>query len=173
MIYPEGGEPICWNEAGNAALVAGHALGEPVVLFTKFEDEEIEPEIEKLRGAGENGNETSDEKDEGEKMVSIDDFTNLDLRVAKVISAERVEGTDKLLKVQISLGDEERQIVAGIGGVYEPESLIGKKIVVLKNLKPAVIRGVESDGMLLAAGDGETHSILTVDSDIPEGTKIS
>ena len=106
-------------------------------------------------------------------IIGIEDFLKVDLRVAKVLSAERVEGSEKLLKLQISLGDEERTIVAGIAKYYSPEELVGKKIVVVANLKPRKIFGITSQGMLLAASDGENLSLIVPDRDIKEGAKLS
>ncbi|MCP4632939.1 MAG: methionine--tRNA ligase subunit beta, partial [candidate division Zixibacteria bacterium] len=94
-------------------------------------------------------------------------------KVAEILSAEKVEGADKLLKLQIDLGSEKRQIIAGIAEHYKPEDLPGKKIVVLTNLKPVKIRGVESNGMLLAAKDKNGLSVLTVDKDTLVGSSVS
>ena len=111
-------------------------------------------------------------KPEGPKQIKIDKFFETQLRVARIVTAERVEGTDRLLKLQVDLGDEERQLVAGIAKSYEPESLIGKRVVVVANLKPARIRGVESQGMLLAA-DFEGRPILaTFEEPVPPGTPV-
>lgn len=104
--------------------------------------------------------------------VTIDDVARLDLRTATVQAAERVEGTDKLLKLQILTQGGERQIVAGIAQSYTPEELIGKRIVIVANLKPAVIRGIESNGMLLAASDGKALHVVTVEGDIADGSKV-
>jgi len=106
------------------------------------------------------------------ERISYDYFNKMDLRIAEVKSAERVEGADKLLKLMISLGDEERQIVAGVAQWYQPESLVGKKVVLLANLEPARIRGVESDGMLLAADVGGRAIVLFADQDAPTGAKV-
>ncbi len=106
------------------------------------------------------------------ELIGLEDFIKLDIRVARVISAERVEGSEKLLKLRISLGDQERTIMAGIAKHYSPEELLGKKIIVLANLKPRKIFGVESQGMLLAASDGERLSILTPEKDVEEGSKV-
>ncbi|RKY85207.1 methionine--tRNA ligase subunit beta [candidate division KSB1 bacterium] len=111
-------------------------------------------------------------KEELKEYVSIEEFSKLDLKVAQIVSAERVENAEKLLRLQIDLGDEIRQIVAGIAKVYTPEELVGKKIVVVANLKPATIRGIESRGMLLAASVGENISLLTLDKDIEAGAKV-
>jgi len=107
-------------------------------------------------------------------LISIDDFAKLDLRVAEVITAERVEGTDKLVRLEIDLGCEKRQIVAGIAQFYKPEELVGKHIVVVANLEPARIRGVESKGMLLAGSteDRSELAIITVDRPLPKGAKV-
>lgn len=106
------------------------------------------------------------------EIIDISDFSKVDLRVAEIIRAERVEDTDKLMKIQVNLGNEERQIVAGIAQHYTPEDLVGKKVVVIANLKPAKLRGVESQGMLLAASDTETISILTPLKDVAIGSKV-
>ncbi len=91
-------------------------------------------------------------------MITIDDFKKIDLRVAKIIAAERVEGSDKLLKLQVDMGEEQRQIIAGIGLGYSPAALIGKEIIVVANLEPRALMGMESQGMLLAASSD--HPIL-------------
>ncbi len=105
--------------------------------------------------------------------ISIDDFKKVDLRVAKILSAERVEGADKLLKLQISLGLEERQLVAGIAQYYTPEELVGKQLIVVANLEPAVIRGVESNGMLLAATSEGKVILATMDKACEPGSKLT
>ena len=104
-------------------------------------------------------------------MASISDFQRLEMRIGKILSAEDIEGADKLYKLSVDVGDK-RQLVAGLKGSYSKEDLSGKKIVVVTNLDPAKIRGVESQGMLLAAQKGEDLALLTVDKDIPLGTKI-
>jgi len=106
------------------------------------------------------------------ERISIDDFKKLDLRVAEILEVERVPGSDKLYKLRIDLGTELREIVSGIADFYSPEELKGKKIIVLANLEPKVIRGVRSDGMLLAAEKEGKLALLTVDRDIENGTPI-
>jgi len=107
-------------------------------------------------------------------MISIEDFLKIDLRVAKVLHAEPHPNADKLLILKIDAGDglEGRQIVAGIRNYYKPEDLIGKQIVIVNNLAPATLRGIESQGMLLAAKDGDQLAILTTEKDIKSGAKI-
>jgi methionyl-tRNA synthetase len=102
-----------------------------------------------------------------EGVITYDDVMNVKLRTAKVLSAEKVEGADKLLKLQIEVGEEKRQLVAGIALHYTPEQVVGKTIVIVANLKPAKIRGVESQGMLLCASIGDQLKLITVDGDLP------
>ena len=117
--------------------------------------------------------EQKETKMEPTDLMDITDFQKIDLRVAEVKQAEKVEGADKLLKLQVEIGGEPRQIVAGIAQHYKPEELVGKKIVVVANLKPATIRGVESRGMLLAASNSDALSILTLDRPVvPSGAKV-
>jgi len=107
-------------------------------------------------------------------IITIDDFAKVKLRVAEVLACERVPDATKLLRLQISVGEEQpRQIVAGIAEFYTPEQLVGKKIIVVANLKPTKIRGIDSNGMLLAAKSGKQLAVLTVDRDLPPGATIS
>ena len=106
------------------------------------------------------------------ELIAIDDFAKVELKVGKVISAEKVEKSEKLLKLKVDIG-EERQIVAGIAKSYAPDDLIGKKIVVVANLKPAKLMGIESHGMLLAATDEEGRlSVLTLDREVKQGARV-
>jgi methionyl-tRNA synthetase len=116
-------------------------------------------------------------------MVSYEDFKKIELRTAKVVSAERVENSDKLIKLELSLGEERRpaegevrqgrQIVAGIGKKYAPDELVGKTIIVVANLEPRSLMGLESQGMLLAASnESEGPVLLTIMEDISEGSEI-
>ncbi|HVK05119.1 MAG TPA: methionine--tRNA ligase [Armatimonadaceae bacterium] len=105
--------------------------------------------------------------------ITIDDFLKVKLRVAEIVAAERIEGANKLLRLQLKIGDEERQIVSGIADAYQPEEIVGRKIVVVVNLLPRKMRGVESQGMLLAATDAEGRAVLLhPDKDIPSGAEV-
>jgi len=106
-------------------------------------------------------------------MATLADFQQIDLRVATVLAAELHPDADRLLVLRIDLGGEERQIVAGIRASYEPAALLGKQIVVVANLEPAKLRGVESQGMLLAVRDGERVVLVTTDSAVTAGGKVS
>ena len=109
-------------------------------------------------------------------MITIDDFKKIELKVGRVLSAEPIEGSDKLLKLQVDLGEPNlptaRQILAGIAKHYQPRDLVGRQVVIIVNLEPRQIMGLESNGMVLAAGDGETVSLLLPDKDMPAGADI-
>jgi methionyl-tRNA synthetase len=109
----------------------------------------------------------------GNNLLDIAEFSKAKLKVAQVLRAEKVEGADKLLKLQIDLGTEQRQIVAGVAEFYSPEQITGKRIIVVSNLKPAKIRGIESNGMLLAAKKGKQLSLVTPEGDLPAGADVS
>jgi len=106
-------------------------------------------------------------------MISFEDFQKLDFRVGSVVGIERVEGSDKLLKLQVDLGPElgQRQLAAGIAKFYQPEEMVGKQIVVVVNLEPKVFKGLESQGMLLAADDGRP-TLLVPDKPMTNGAKV-
>jgi tRNA-binding protein len=106
-------------------------------------------------------------------MISIDDFRKIELKVATIKSAEPHPNADKLLVLQIDLGDEQRQICAGIKNYYTPEELVGRQIIVVANLETAKLRGVESQGMLLAASDDGRVIILTPEKTVHPGAKVS
>jgi len=160
---------IQWDQAGKFSIQAGHKISKPDILFNKIEDEIIEKEIDKLKGSLK-----SVEVDQAEKeLITYDQFSKIDLRVAEVIEAERIPKTDKLMKLQIKIGDESRQIVAGIAEYYDIEQVKGKQIIVVANLEPTKIRNEESNGMLLAAKDDGKLTLLTTVDGIKSGAKIS
>ena len=105
-------------------------------------------------------------------LIDYADFARMQLRTARIIAAEKVEGADKLLRLDLETGSERRQIVAGIAKHYPPESLPGKTVVMVYNLKPAKIRGIESQGMLLAASNGDQLRLITLDGDLPSGSTV-
>ena len=105
-------------------------------------------------------------------MVKFEQFKELELKVGRVKEAERVEGSDKLLKLKVDLGGEERQLLAGVGKVYSPEEMCGREIVGVANLEPRMLMGMESQGMLLAASDGDPV-LLRPDREVPPGSVVS
>ena len=104
--------------------------------------------------------------------ITIDDFMKIQLKTAVVLSAERVPNSEKLIKLQVDLGSEQRQIVAGIGKKYEPDALLGKRIVIVANLQPRKLMGIESQGMVLAAGDANVEGLMTVLEEVAPGVKV-
>ena len=152
----EGVEYLKEGEGGS--LSTGKAINKAEVLFPSLEEK----------------GDTSMEEKQTEEHININDFAKIDLRIAEILEAEKVEGTDKLVKLVISLGREKRTLVAGIAQHYKPEELINRKIVVIKNLEPRKMRGIESQGMLLAtSNDKGDLTLLTVDKDSKPGAKIS
>ncbi|MFC1562990.1 methionine--tRNA ligase [candidate division KSB1 bacterium] len=158
-----------WGDKIGDILPPSHTLGKPEILFRKIEDSEIEPEIEKLKRI-------SAEIETPEKennIINFEDFEKIDLRVATILSCEKVKKSERLLKIEVDDGKGRKQIVAGISQYYEPEQLIGKKIIIVTNLKPAKLMGEESNGMLLAATSGDKLTLLTTDNEIDSGSKVS
>ena len=152
-----------WNHSID--IDTGHEINSPTILFAKIEDEQIDPEIERLEQI----------KKEKSAMnyqaladqIGIEDFNKIDLRLAKILEVEAVPKAKKLLKIIVDLGFEKRQIVSGIAEFYQPKDLVGKQVVVVANLKPVKLRGVESNGMLLAiqSSNGELE-VLQSESDL-------
>ena len=157
-----------WESAADLPIPEGHRIGEVEILFNKIEDSVIEAEREKLGVPSRNTQEGSTKG-----TISMDDFAKVDLRVARVVECERVRKSDKLLKLQVQLGAERRQIVAGIARHYQPEELIGKSIVVVANLQPATLMGEESQGMLLAASDNDGRLVCIAPSgEVGDGSAV-
>jgi methionyl-tRNA synthetase len=162
---------VHWSQIGDeASLPGGVRLGQPVPMFPRLEakregERPREPQTEK-----------KDKKmveDKTDDTIEFADFMKVKLRVARVIEAEPVEGSDKLMKLQVKVGDEPRQILAGIKQKYAPEQLIGRQVVVVTNLKPRKMMGLESQGMVLAADDADGQAILLEpESEAPEGAAV-
>ena len=155
-----------FNAAGSSlewgGLTPGKSLNKHDVLFPRIDVKKPE------KPSQSNGKKT-----EPNNVITFDEFQNVELKTAKVLEAEKVEGADKLLKLQIEVGDEKRQIISGIAQHYSTENLIGKMIVVVTNLKPATIFGLESYGMLLAAKKGKDLTLITIDGEkVKSGMKI-
>lgn len=149
----------------------GDKVGKAEILFSRIDKNKKLKEIE--GDIVEDKKEKIEEKIEEAEEVSIDDFAKLDFRVAKILSCEDHPNADKLYVLKIKIGDEERQIVSGIKKWYKPQDLIDKKVVVIYNLKPVKLRGVKSQGMVLAAEKGKKLSLVSTLEDIPDGAKIS
>lgn len=167
-------EPLTdWDFIGTvASMPSGTKLGNPEPIFPRIEIAKTPPPAPKPKA--EPKPVVKEEKmEEPTNIIGIEDFAKVQLKVGRVLEAEPVEGSDKLLKLQVIIGQEKRQIVAGIRANYTPEDLIGRQVVVVVNLKPAKLRGVESQGMLLAATDENGGAILLQpDREAPEGTQV-
>lgn len=189
-FLPETGEKI-WAQLGIAEPIAETTLGDTEFgglkpgtvtkkgdpIFPRREldkEDEVEEEVPKASAAKPQVEQKPEVKNEsGEGLITIDDFAKCELVVAEVLEADRVKGADRLLKLQVNVGDEQRQIIAGIAQHYTPEEMVGRRIIVVKNLKPAKLRGELSQGMLLAAStpDGRLE-IVSVSSNIPAGSRV-
>lgn len=158
-------KPVNWSDCGKPSLKEGHKLNNAEILFPKIEDEVIEEQVSKL--------EKSDKEVVKDELISYDDFMKTKLKVAEVITAEKIPKSKKLMKLKVMLDDGERQLVAGIAEHYSPEDLIGKKVVVVANLHPAKLMGEESRGMILAVEkDSGGLQVLTVDNSVKIGTRV-
>ena len=155
-------------------MIPGESVNDSKVLFARVDEEKKLAELEAERQAmieAAAKEEEKPEKPEGCALIGIEDFMNVELRSAKILSCEKVPKAKKLLKLQIDLGYEQRQVVSGIAKWYEPDALVGKKIIVVANLKPATLCGIESNGMILASGE-ETVRVVFLAEDTPLGERI-
>ena len=179
---PAPGQVLTWDMIGAPDILKeGHELGEAELLFRKIEDSEIEAQVARLEATAAAQAAEAAEKARKEALknveplkeeITFDDFSRMDIRSATVLEAERVPKTDKLLKLRISTGVDERTIVSGIAEYYSPEEMVGKKICILANLAPRTIRGIESRGMILMAKQGDGSLKLVTPSDAVDGSTI-
>jgi methionyl-tRNA synthetase len=159
------------------ALKAGEVVGDSRVMFARVDEEkmlaELEAEMAAKRAAAEAAAKADEipEKPEGCALIGIEDFMGVELRTAKILECEKVPKAKKLLKLKLDLGYEQRQVVSGIAKWYQPEDLVGRKIIVVANLKPATLCGIESNGMILASGE-ETVRVVFLADDTPLGERV-
>jgi len=160
---------INWSNTSSSIVNAGHEISGKAHIFSKIEDKAIEDQIKKLK--------LNDENDKimpQKNIIEFDDFTKVDLRVGTVIEAENIPKSDKLLKLKVDTGLDQRTILSGISKYYSPDEIINKKVMVLINLKPRKMMGFESEGMLLLADDGDGNlSLMQPDSDISDGAVVA
>ena len=160
---------INWSNTSSSIVNAGHEISGKAHIFSKIEDKAIEDQIKKLK--------LNDENDKimpQKNIIEFDDFTKIDLRVGTVIEAENIPKSDKLLKLKVDTGLDQRTILSGISKYYSPDEIINKKVMVLINLKPRKMMGFESEGMLLLADDGDGNlSLMQPDSDISDGAVVA
>ncbi|MDE6483100.1 MAG: methionine--tRNA ligase [Rikenellaceae bacterium] len=169
-----GVEPLSWELLGSSDILPeGHALGKPELLFEKIEDSVIEAQLAKLEAAKEANAAAGFEPQPQKEPVSYDDFQKMDIRIARVVEAEKVPKTKKLLKLTIDTGIDRRVIVSGIAEHYTPEQMIGKQILVLVNLIPRELKGITSQGMILMVEDHNGDLVaVTPERDVREGTTV-
>ena len=156
------------EEKANMTEAAAKAGGANTTANGDVTANEKTTEQESVQVTGNANNANTEEKAE----VTIEDFAKIDLRVAEVLTCEKVEKTEKLLKLEVKIGEEVRTIVSGIAKHYTPEEMVGKKVIVVANLKPAKLRGILSRGMLLAASNEDTLEVLTVEKELPTGSRV-
>jgi methionyl-tRNA synthetase len=163
-----------WDDAGLPVLSDGHELGESEILFNRIEDKEIEHLFDRLSDEARKADvPRSIDAAQLKQTIEIEDFLKIDLRTAKVIASEKLKKSKKLLKLSLDLGFEKRTVVAGIAEQYQPEDLLGKTVVIIANLKPAKLMGIESQGMVLAAiSENGNPILLTPVSDVSPGNTI-
>lgn len=160
-------------EANTELISIGHQINEASLLFSKIEDEVIENQIQKLENTKINNKKTNPNANPMKEEIQFDDFTKIDLRTATILEAEKVEKADKLLKLKVDTGVDVRTVVSGIAESFTPEEIIGKQVMILLNLAPRKIRGIESQGMLLLTTkpDGKL-SFVTPDDKVENGIEI-
>jgi methionyl-tRNA synthetase len=165
-----------WNrvETQNILIETGHQINEASLLFSKIEDDVIEAQIQKLENTKQNNKKTNPNANPMKEEITFDDFTKIDLRTATIIEAEKVEKADKLLKLKVDTGVDVRTVVSGIAESFTPEEVIGKQVMILLNLAPRKIRGIESQGMLLLTTkpDGKLSFVTPDDSNVENGIEI-
>jgi methionyl-tRNA synthetase len=175
-----GEEVTTWESLSEFAQIpAGVTVQKGKPIFPRLEvAEEVAYIVEKMGGAKASEEPQEDKKQEKKEEVpevdeiTIDDFTKVELRVAEVLEAEQVKGADRLLKIQLDLGYEKRQVVSGIAKYYSPDELVGKKVICVTNLKPVKLRGELSQGMILAGSKGKKLQLATIDGSLPNGAQV-
>ena len=159
---------------GDVILQSGHPLGRSSHLFSKIEDEKIQMEIEKLKNKSTSDTAKSKDNHAFKKDISFEDFVKIDLRVGKILKANRVPKTDKLMELLLDLSSEQRTVVSGIAHQYDPDELIGKQVTVVCNLSARKIRGIRSQGMILMAENEDgTLQFISPSSEIQTGSRVS
>lgn len=162
-------DPLKWDDS--QVWMTHHTIGKFERLVDRIDIKSTEKIVSVSRKEADTKEKTGSKEDEG--LIEFEDFTKIKLKTAKVIGAEKVEKADKLLKLTVELGGERRTLVAGIAKNYEPDEVIGKTVVIVSNLKPRKIMGIESNGMVLAVNDGDTLKLIGPDGDAKPGLKVS
>ncbi|KQT18361.1 methionine--tRNA ligase [Chryseobacterium sp. Leaf404] len=164
-----------WNdvETKNVLIEAGHQINESSLLFSKIEDDVIDFQIQKLENTKQSNKKTNPNAKPMKEEITFDDFTKIDLRTATILTAEKVEKADKLLKFSVDTGVDVRTVVSGVAESFTPEECVGKQVMILLNLAPRKIRGIESQGMLLLTNNSEGKLVfVTPDETVANGIEI-
>ncbi len=164
-------ENLQWDDSTWGSSLFGNTVTHGEALFPRYKMPKVEETQKQPKKKQDNKKEQK--ADVGESLITFDQFKGIDLRTAKILEAEPVDKSDKLMKLQIDLGDEKRQLVAGVKEFYSAEDLVGKTVIVVANLKPAKIFGIQSNGMMLAMRDGDNLTIVSPDSDMKPGIRLS
>ena len=166
---------INWQEikSHKVLLPIGHQINEAALLFSKIEDESIDAQIQKLENTKQSNKKTNPNAKPMKDEIQFDDFTKIDLRTATILEAEKVEKADKLLKFKVDTGIDVRTVVSGVAESFTPEECVGKQVMILANLAPRKIRGIESQGMLLLTTkpDGKL-SFVSPEDKVDNGVEI-
>ena len=171
-------EPLPWKNAGSIDLLGvNHIISKPELLYSKIEDDEIQKQVDKLKATESSNNVTMQKEVSVEPMkpeVTFDDFIKMDMRIGTILKAEKVEKSNKLLKLLVDTGVDKRTIVSGIAKHFTPEEVVGKQVTVLLNLAPRKIMGIESQGMILLAEDHDKKLVfITPDHSVINGSGVS
>ncbi len=167
-------DSLKWDACGKTDLLpTGHLINKPELLFAKIEDETIQAQLDKLAKTKEINDAANKVVTPAKEDISFDEFTKMDIRVGTIIEAEKVAKTKKLMKLLVDTGIDKRTVVSGIAEFFTPEDIIGKQVSILVNLAPRIIRGIESQGMILMAEDANGElSFIMPDKDVKPGSEV-
>lgn len=167
-------EPIAWDQIGDESLVpAGHIINQPELLFDKIEDDAIQVQLDKLVNSKKMNEMSESSIPPAKSEISYEEFDRMDIRIARILHAERVPKTDKLIRLELDTGLDKRTVVSGIAEYFDPKDLPGKKVSLLANLAPRKIRGIESHGMILLAEEPDGKLVFVVpEEDSSEGATV-
>ncbi len=166
-------EPVKWERMGDEVVSAGHQLGVPGLLFGKIEDEEIQKQVDKLLATKKENEMANAQVPAAKPNIAFDDFAKMDIRAGKIVAAEKVAKTKKLMKLTVDTGIDVRTVVSGIAEYYAPEEVVGQQVSILVNLEPKLLKGIESQGMILMAENADgSLAFVRPDKEVKAGSEI-
>lgn len=163
---------LTWQDIKPDLLTAGHEINKPFFLFTKIENDVIEKQVQKLLNTKKENDEHNKKLTPIKDMIQYDDFTKMDIRIATILEAEKVPKTNKLLKLKLDTGVDQRTVVSGIAEYYKPEDILGKQVLVLSNLAPRQLKGIQSQGMILMVNEADGKLIFVSPEDKAENGSV-